>query len=361
MIAARAREVAQAATCALVLPSIGGRLVLEIADGNRAHELVGLVLPPDGRSATVLTEGIGMIVDSLAHAYTLRVQELRVYGPALYAPLRTEGRGIGVMVLLRLPGEPNFDQADLGTAESFAQQAALALVLSEARHAHDLKSLLNERQRIARDLHDLAIQQLFATGMELEVALTHVRAGEEPEGLEESLSKCLDTLDQTVKEIRSIVHELRDSDAEITLTERLRREASLARSGLGFAPSMVMLYDGQTATPQDEDHMDRLIPRDLADDIVAVAREGLSNAARHAGASSVAVTVAVTKPSPDHPQGRAEVIVDDDGTGMPPKRVRSSGLRNLLERARARGGTCRARSHSAGHGTVLEWRTPLNY
>ncbi|MDR3359413.1 MAG: GAF domain-containing protein [Bifidobacteriaceae bacterium] len=364
VIASQARQVAGAATAALILPSVGSQLVVEIADGRDADSLIGTRMPPDGRSNTVLTEGIGMIVDSLASAYTLRVPELREFGPALYAPMRTSGRGVGVMLLLRDRGAASFDQADLTTAESFASQAALALVLAEARHAQDLSAMVSERNRIARDLHDLAIQQLFATGMRLESARRDAAAGVEPQGLVKTLTGALDSIDQTVREIRAIVSHLQSPAADEPVAERLRHEASAARALLGFAPSLVLLLDGRALSSDLGDAAaataEGLVTPSLADDLVAVVREGLSNAGRHAQASSLTVTVGFDSPGPAEGRpGQVTVSVVDDGVGLPKGPARRSGLANLAERAAARGGAFTAESGPEGRGARLEWLAPL--
>ncbi|MDR1441480.1 MAG: histidine kinase [Bifidobacteriaceae bacterium] len=364
VIATQAKEVAAAATAALILPSVGNELIIEIAEGKGAELLVGTRMPEDGRAQTVLTEGIGMIVDSLASAYTLRVTLLREYGPALYAPMRTSGSSVGVMLLLREKGAASFDQADLTTAESFASQAALALVLADARHTADLSALVSERERIARDLHDLAIQQLFATGMRLESARQAAAAGVEPEGLVKTLTTALDSIDSTVREIRAIVSHLRNPGSDEPIAERLRSEASAARALLGFAPSLVLLIDGQAlgSTPDDPNSAaaDALIPPPLADDLVAVVREGLSNAGRHAKAASATVTVCLVSPGgPDAHPGQITVVVEDDGVGLPDGLDRESGLSNLADRATARRGVFSATPGMSGRGTRLEWIVPL--
>jgi signal transduction histidine kinase len=369
LIAARAREVARADTCVLVLPSLEDRLVIEIADGVSAEDLIGTAMPRDGRSHTVLAEGIGMIVDSFSHAFTLRVAALRRFGSALYAPMRTGARSIGVILLLREDGRRYFDQADLATAESFASQAAVVLVLAEARHADDVKSLLEERERIARDLHDLAIQQLFATGMRLESARVKVADGQagSRHDLEAILAQSIDNVDDSVRQIRSIIHDLRDPDTDAGLVERLRREASLARAGLGFAPSLVIVVNDQvidapaSAENLDEE-VDKLIDSGLADDVVAVAREGLANAARHAKSSSVQVTVSVqggTAPAA-RPSGWISVEVTDDGQGLGEGHAGSSGLANLAARAKRHGGSLDIATRQDARGTRLLWRVPVS-
>jgi len=363
MIAARVRQVADADVAIIVLPSIGDDWVMEIVDGEDADEFLGTVMPPDGRAMTVLRDGQGLIVDSLSRSRVLRVPAMRRFGPAMYAPLQAKGRGIGVLILLRREDRPPFVPSDLTTAESFASQAALALVLAEARHAQDVAALLDERARIARDLHDLAIQQLFATGMQLEAARNAVRAGEHhPVKLAAVLEAALAGVDDSVRQIRSIVHSLRDPDANVALVERLRREASLARSGLGFAPSLVIDVDGRLGGTPEEDALlaeviDARIDADLADDVVAVVREGMANAARHARSSSVFVRVSVTGAGRS---GWVHVSVEDDGSGVDQRTTRRSGLDNLAARARRHGGTCSIEPGPGGAGSVLTWEAPLN-
>nr|WP_240675615.1 GAF domain-containing protein [Cellulomonas endophytica] len=358
-IASRARLVADADTAALALPGLGGELVVELADGSRADELVGAVMPPGGRAWTVMTEGRGLLTPSLSASRTVRNPLMRAFGPAMFAPLQTTGRGVGVLILLRRVGREPFEDEDLATAESFAAQAALAYVLAEARHAQDVAALLDERERIARDLHDMAIQQLFATGMQLETVRRRVARGVDPAELLSIVEEALDNVDGSVREIRRVVHALRDPDAATGATERLRREASLARTGLGFAPSVVMELDGVVLSSLDDVEADRLDERldpALTDDVVAVVREGLANAARHAQASSVTVRLGVRGTAPT---GSVLVEVQDDGTGLPEHRDRRSGTGNLATRARQRGGTFALGTPPDGRGTLLAWSAPL--
>lgn len=360
MIAQRARDVADADTAALVLPSVGDSWILEIAEGSGADDLVGTIMPPGGRSMTVVNEGNGMVVESLYRTRTLRVEALRRYGPALYAPLRTSGRSVGVLILLREVGGPLFAPEDLATAEHFAGQAALALALAEARHAEDMTALLDERERIARDLHDLAIQQLFATGMQLDTVRRRTARGVDPSELTHIVESALDNVDETVRQIRSIVHALRDPDANVGLVERLRREASLARTGLGFAPSLIVTCSGAVVPDvahggelngqesEQADRIDELVSADLADDVVAVVREALANAARHARASSVQINVDVSG------ERSVSVEVIDDGDGLPQSNSRRSGIVNLAARARRYAGAFTL-ENGADSGTVLRW------
>ena len=368
-IAVHAREIAEADSAVLILPGMGGELVMEIVDGDGKDALLGTVMPRDGRAWRTMRGGAGELVESLYAHRQVRLQPMRQFGPALYAPMTAEGHAMGVLVLLRNIGRAPFGPHDLLTARSFAAQAALALRLADARHVRDAEALLDERERIARDLHDLAVQQLFATGMQLEsLRRKAARGGVSPVELEEILHDALDNVDASVRQIRSIVHALKDPDAASGLVERLRREASLSRAGLGFAPTFVVTLDGKDVGAQitDDDGIDARVRGGLADDVVAVVREGLANAARHAQASSVAVRVSVEGERSDVPlepgqewPGSVLVEVEDDGVGLDPERTRTSGTDNLAERARQHRGTFSLTDAPSGRGTLLRWHAPL--
>jgi signal transduction histidine kinase len=167
-----------------------------------------------------------------------------------------------------------------------------------------------------------------------------------------------------VREIRAIVSHLRGPATDEPIAERLRQEASTARALLGFAPSLVLLIDGRAlgSSPDDADSAaaEALVPPSLADDLVAVVREGLSNAGRHAKAASVTVTVSLASPGDlAGPAGQVAVVVEDDGVGLPQGLSRQSGLANLADRALARGGWFSAGAGRDDRGARLEWTTPL--
>lgn len=363
LIAKTVREVSRADTAVIVLPSVGNTWAGEITDGFHADRLLGVVFPPEGRAMSVLHEGTGMIVDSMARAQTLRVPALSEFGPALYAPLRSRGQSSGVLILLRRQGGAEFDTADLPLAESLASQATLALELAGARHAEDVAALLDERDRIGRDLHDFAIQQLFAAGMQLDATKSKVLNGEiTRDETVASLDESLSSVDEAVRQIRAIVHDLREPDQSVGLVERIRREASLSRNFLGFAPSLVISLDGQAINASEEaeesmiEQFEGRVDADISDDVVAVVREGLSNIARHARATAGRVAVDVR----DHEEsGRIMVRIADDGVGIDPNRTRNSGLGNLQARARRHGGTFTFGRGIAGRGTETTWTVPL--
>ena len=337
LIARRAREVAGASVAGLVLPGWDAHWVLEVADGEHADELVGILMPEEGRAVSVVRSGRGLRVSDLSSDPSLRVDQMRRYGPALYAPLVAGDERVGVLVLLRPVGSREFSDDDLATAQTFAGQAALALQLADGRRRSEEAELLEDRARIARDLHDLVVQELFAMGMRL----TRLRERLDAGALSD-VDQSLESLDRVVRQIRSTIRSLRDPDEVTGLTDRLHGEAARARTSLGFAPALSVADAGS---------VDDLVPADIADDVIAVVREGLSNAARHARAGSVEVRVAVL----DHV---LEIEVVDDGVGVDPQVARRSGLDNLGERARRHGGTSVTGPGPDG-GTVLRWTVPL--
>lgn len=339
LIAARLRAVAEADASCLVLRGVADEWVIEFADGDAAADLVGIVMPEGGRARRVLAERSGMIVPSLERNASLRVPQFGRFGPALYAPLVAGHEATGVIILLRAPGAREFTPDELTIAESFARQAAIALKLGEARAAQDRAALLDERARIARDLHDLAIQHLFATGLSIQRVREDV-----PDGAARHLDEALRGLDEAVAQIRSIVYALQRDAIPTRPTERVEREVGLARHTLGYAPTVTM----RPSTPEVEAWMD-LADDELIDDLVAVVREGLSNVARHAHADHASVEIAVEN-------GSLLVITEDDGVGIPADRTRSSGLRNLAERAERRGGELGIETGPSG--TRVSWRVP---
>lgn len=363
LIATRLRVIAEADTACLVLPGVGDEWVIEFADGDDVGDLVGIVMPAEGRARRVISERAGMVVRSFDRTSSLRVPQFGRYGPALYAPLVVGSRSTGVIILLRSRGAPEFRPVELRIAESFARQAALALELAEARLAQDRAALLDERARIARDLHDLAIQHLFATGLSI------ARARESlPEPSAASLGEALNGLDEAVAQIRSIVHALQRDAIPSRPLERLHREIALARHGAGSAAELELL-PSDVAVEAWADAADT----DLVDDVIAVVREGLSNAARHAEADHVIVRIELIEPTDETPAGppgdisseqggRAggsalQVSVLDDGVGIPGDRTRSSGLSNLARRAERWGGRAEVGARATG-GTALTWVVP---
>lgn len=259
-------------------------------------------------------------------------------GPAVAVPMVTDEGARGALLLARREGAAPFTDAECVPLLGFAGQAALALQLSERRRSAEQLAVLEDRDRIARDLHDLAIQRLFATGMTLQSALRFV---DHPEATERLL-RAVDDQDETIKIIRSTIFGLRAKDAERrprSLRSRAAASVERAAPGLGFTPALRM-----------EGLLDTDVPPPITEDAVAVLGEALSNVTRHARATTTEVSILVAG-------GTLTVTVTDNGVGLPADAVRS-GLRNLAVRAERLGGRFEAGPGPAG-GTRLLWQVPL--
>lgn len=335
-----ARELADADSAFLALPIGDGTLRADFADGLGADDIRGMVLPEESMSARVMGEGhLVAVTDARADSHIWqKVIEAAQAGPALFVPLGTEDATVGTLVVTNQLDRPSFGTETVTLIESFAGQAALALRLGAAARDREQLAVLGDRDRIARDLHDLVIQRLFATGMSLEGSLRGM-----PPAAAERVQRAVDDLDDTIKEIRTAIFALQ-SPAPLSgagLRAAILHGIDNAASGLGFSPTVHI--DGS---------VDSLVPPSVAEQLLAVLRETLSNVARHAHATAVSIDITV---APDV----VELTMTDDGVGLPPA-GRRSGLMNLQRRADDLGGRFSAhRIASPGHGTVVTWSVPL--
>jgi signal transduction histidine kinase len=317
-------------------------LQVVIAFGVGAEDHHGLVLPSEGSFMGAALAAGGSIVTSEIRKdprVTVGPPRWSGLGPVVAVPMLAEGRARGVLLLGRAEHALPFTEDETAPLAAFAGQAALALELAERRRSAEQVALLEDRDRIARDLHDLAIQRLFATGMTLQSSLRfidHPEAGER-------IMRAVDDLDETIKIIRSTIFGLRVKEAErkrLSLRARAVTTVESAARTLGFTPSLRM-----------EGLIDTDVPQTVAEDVLAVLEEGLSNVARHAQASAAEISLTVAS-------GQLTVTVADDGIGLPDQ-GRRSGLRNLAERAAQRGGQMTSAPREGG-GTRLVWKVPLS-
>ena len=339
LVTDRALEMSGADLVVLALPA-GNRtgLVIEHAVGEGAADALGLVLPVDGSvSGLVLSSGKPLSLDDFSgdERVAAVAREHMHLGPAVVVPLGAPGNVRGILTAGRRPGSMPLAPPAVEMLFSFAAQAGIGLEL--AAHRRDLQrfAVFEDRDRIARDLHDLVIQRLYATGMSLESLA--VRMGESDNA--RRVSSAVDALDETIREIRSAIFSLhsRPASEEAGLRTQILEVVDEAADPLGFAPALRM--SGRLDT----------VPADAGEHLLGALREALSNAARHARASKVEVTV---EAGPE-----LVLLVRDNGIGLP-ENGRRSGLANLTERATLLGGTMRA-GPAEGGGTELEWRVPL--
>jgi signal transduction histidine kinase len=338
-LVACARELADADLALLALPVGDGTLSVRAADGPPAAGLVGQIIVEESLTAEVMREGVPATVADAQNDPRVWPGLLRAtgVGPALYVPLRTPDAAVGTLVVARLGEKPGFSDEVLTLVESFAGQAAMALRLGAAATDREQVAVLSDRDRIARDLHDLVIQRLFATGMSLESALR----GMQPPEKVDRVRQAVDDLDATIKEIRTSIFALQNPAPASGegLRSAVLAAANAAAGSLGFEPAVT--FNGP---------VDTLTPTNVGEQMLAVLRETLSNAARHAAASAVSVTVTAD------PTG-IELVVTDDGKGLPAS-GRRSGLANLARRAVDLGGSFDVRAAERG-GTVARWWAPF--
>jgi signal transduction histidine kinase len=339
----QALELSGADLVTLALPDEDGyRLTLEYAEGDGAAEARGLVVPA-GRSLSgqVLTSGLPVTVENFAvDPRTADVTRLPMghIGPAALFPLGTPGNVRGVLTVGRVQGSPPLPQGAANVVTAFAAQAAVALELADRRADAERLSVFEDRDRIARDLHDLVIQRLYATGMSLEGTMPMISRNE----VAERVRGAVDAMDDTIKDIRATIFALQSRGR--ASVPRLRAEivalADEMAEVLGFAPAL-RLGSG----------LDSRASGELSEQVLAVLREALSNAARHSAATRVDVLVDTDA------AGVLTVLVRDNGRGMR-STGRRSGLANMADRAEKLGGQLRL-SAADGGGTELEWKVPV--
>jgi signal transduction histidine kinase len=339
----QALELSGADLVTLALPDEDGRrLTLEYAEGDGAAEARGLVVPA-GRSLSgqVLASGLPVRVENFAaDPRTADVTRLPMghIGPAALFPLGTPGNVRGVLTVGRVQGSAPLPQGAASVVAAFAAQAAVALELADRRADAERLSVFEDRDRIARDLHDLVIQRLYATGMSLEGTMPMISRNE----VADRVRGAVDAMDDTIRDIRATIFALQSRGR--ASVPRLRAEivalADEMAEVLGFAPAL-RLGSG----------LDSRASGELSEQVLAVLREALSNAARHSAATRVDVLVDTDD------AGVLTVLVRDNGRGMGPA-SRRSGLANMADRAEKLGGQLRL-SAADGGGTELEWKVPV--
>lgn len=319
----------------IVAPSSDGSgYVVAGAAGDHASQFSQMpVAVKPGALQSVLAGGDPLLADNAADV--LIALEGYATGPLLAIALSTQGAHHGFLFLVRAAGAVAFSRTDVEMGSVFGSHVALALELSRVHRLREELLVFTDRDRIARDLHDLVIQRLFAAGLSVQSLnrFTH-----EDLALDR-IGAITGELDEAIRSLRDTIYSLKrgSSDTEL-LSGRIRRVTGSAAKSIPFAP--VLTITGP---------VDSVLP-DAADHVVAVISEGLSNAIRHSGADSIEVSVAALS-------GRVTVLITDNGTGFnePDKR---NGLANLEERASMLDGTCTVTS-APGTGTSLEWSVPI--
>jgi signal transduction histidine kinase len=342
LVARRARQVAEAELVLVLLwDADTASLTVEVVDGAAeagagagVAGLVGAVLPvAETAFAPVVEQRRQLVVESLGKAAAWPVAVPA--GPAVLAPLAADDTLHGILIIANRPADAGHADDDLSMLTTFAGHAALALERARAREEREMLVVLEDRERIARDLHDVVIQRLFATGLRLQTA---ARLAVRPD-VTDRISASVDDLDTTIRDIRTAIFELR-TPTSASLRVELRAAIDAAAESLGFRPGV------ELSGP-----LDSAVPDEVRPDLLAVAGEALSNVVRHAAATAARVVVQVE-------DRRLTVTVADNGVGLPPGSEEHGGLPSMRARAERHGGSFEIRRVDPT-GTEVCWTVPI--
>ncbi|WP_330255849.1 GAF domain-containing protein [Nocardia sp. NBC_00565] len=343
LVADRALTLTQSACTFLALPEDPEtpfedvtELVVAAAAGVGAEELLGQRIPmSESHSGETFQYGQVVAVDELN--FSPIFDEPAKYGPALILPLRAADAVIGVLATVRPTGTQPLDAAGQSMMVAFSDQAALALRQATTQRRMRELDVLSDRDRIARDLHDHVIQRLFAVGLSLQGTAQRARVPE-----------IKSRLTDTIQDIQSIVQDIRHSIFDLHSSSTTADAPTLRKRLHGVIADMIG-ESGLRTTIRLAGPVSVLAPP-LSEDVEAVLREAVSNAVRHAHATTISVQLRV--------RDDVTIEVTDDGIGVPDDITRMSGLANLAARAEQSGGSFSV-TKGEDSGTVLRWSAPL--
>ena len=332
------------ATLMLLDEATGEMLIRHAVGGTGAADLVGVRLAPGtSKSHSVMRRGEAELVPDLASDAETNESVLQLLGDpsdGVFAPLLVRDRPIGALAVYGSSEGRPFTPDDLSALQILANQAAIALENDRLTSLLRNLAVLEERERISKELHDGVIQSIYSVGLSLQGALSLIRA--HPDRGEHRIEEAINELDNVVRDVRNYIFELRPRlvehhglEAAIVELVRELEVNTTAHATVELAPRA-----GEALAEHQEAHL------------IQVVREVLSNIARHAQPSEVWVRV-------EQADGFFTLIVDDDGLGFDPaKVVRGHGLNNMQARVDALGGVLEILPRSTG-GTRHNVRIPL--
>jgi signal transduction histidine kinase len=339
LVVRHARELAGADLATLALPAGPGQLAVEAADGLLAEQLQGTVFPAEGSvTGEVMRTGKAMVLaDASVDERVIQPIVRAGVGPAVFIPLAARSSSLGTLTVANAKGGPPLREAAIPLLELFAEQAAVAIEYGRLQRELQRLALLEDRERIAKELHDGAIQALFAVGMGLQGAAA-LAASEELRG---RLQDAVEDIDRVIRDLRNYIFGLRPGIlADRHLDQALQRLCEEFQERTGVVA--IAEIDPQVAAEL----------ASQAGDVVQLAREALSNVSRHAQAATCRVSLY-------RAEGGRVLEVDDDGRGFDPNVATGAGqgLRNLRERAERLGGHTQITT-TPGQGTTIQITIP---
>ena len=322
----------------IAVPVGSHHMRLQAIDGESAADLLDSTYPVDRSLAgSALLRGRSVTTEDAATDERVHpVPEIDEFGPGMHVPLKVRGEAVATMSVARLRGRERFLAGDLRLVEAFADQMAVGMEFYRVQEELRRLAVVEDRERIARDLHDSIIQRLFATGLGI-VGVAQRFKTKQPE-VYGRLQEAAQDLDDSISQIRNTIFSLQApgrEDLRMAVLEMVLQSAET----LGFVPEVKF-----------EGAVDTLVPPEVAGHMLATLGEALSNVAKHARASQVDVTVEAGE--------RLRLTVIDDGVGLPEGKAMGNGIPNMGERARRLGGEFTMAPGTDG-GTALLWEVPL--
>jgi len=300
----------------------------------------GQTLPAEGSiSGAVMQNGQSLSIDDVSadpRAFQPIVR-LGRHGPAVFVPLRVPGGAAGTLMVTKLKGSPRFDERRVQLVETLADQASVAIEYGRAQTELQRLGLMEERERIAKELHDGIIQSLFAVGMGLQGTALMARSPDVTGRIEAAV----DELDKVIRDLRNYIFGLRPgilADRQLDQALRVLGEEMQSRSHatveVDVDAALAASLSGRWA------------------EIIQLTREAFSNVARHSQATRASLRLA-------RRGSNAVLLLEDNGVGFDTRSdSKGFGMANMRARAEGLGGTLDVKSET-GTGTTLRITFPI--
>jgi signal transduction histidine kinase len=339
LVARHAKDLAAADLATIAMP-LGSELLVRVAEGANDDQLLGKRFSMEhsiSGQVMEMREPLVLVDASIDERVQQPIVTAANIGPALFVPLVSGEGSMGTLMVGNLRGGRQFAEDDVGPLVLFAAQAGVAIDNARIREELQRLAVLEDRERIAKELHDGIIQSLFAVGMGLQAVGSRA---DDPAAVRPRLETAVEDIDRVIRDLRNYIFGLGPGGpADRQLDQALRDLVEEFRRGSDIA--MRVSIDPEAAS--------LLAPH--ASDVLQLAREAVANAVRHSGARTVAIEL-------QQDVDGIVLEVEDDGSGFDPEAAtRGHGLANLRSRAEAIGGRLEIVS-APGRGTSVRLSMP---